>query len=276
MTSTHGSLSTPNRLVLLPSVLSGHCGALIDGNGLKYAAGVRGTCSVWSFVMTSLIHTHRVLARCLAVALGCATFGAFAQTADILWRNTTTGYNVVWKGGNHLDTRPVARVANLDWQVIGTSRSSLNGAMSVIWRNRVDGRIEAWPSARWDAAFSLPSVPKQTWLLAGMGYFDAATQLFDLLWRDNATGRNAIWNRGLAGTSSVGLPALSQLAWRVVGIADFTGDGKADILWRDMASGRNMIWPAADAELTIPLATVANQAWIVAAVGDFHRNPWEF
>jgi len=320
--------------------------------------------------MALLLHTHHRVACFVAAALGCASFGAFAQTADILWRNTATGANVIWKGGNHLDTKPVARVA-LAWDVVGTSVSSFNGLTSVIWRNRMDGRIVAWPSAQIDAAFSLPTVTKQSWTLAGMGYFDTSTHLFDLLWRDSATGRNvlwriggnsydylttvtnpdwkivgvgdfdddlysdilwrnkatganaiwlranartlqptpavtnlawevvgvgdfdgdgnddilwreattgrnSIWNWGHAGAYVRVLPTVSRLSWRVVGIADFNGDGKDDVLWRDVASGRNAIWPSANAALSIPLATVSNPAWIVAAVGDFKKDPWSF
>jgi hypothetical protein len=320
--------------------------------------------------MALLLHAHQRAACLVAAAFGCATFGTFAQTADILWRNTATGQNVVWKAGNHLDTKPVAD-AETAWHVIGTSVSSFNGLTSVIWRNRVDGRIVGWPSAESDAAFSLPTVPKQSWTLAGMGYFDTATQLFDLLWRDSATGRNllwrvggnttsylttvtnqdwkivgvgdfdndlysdilwrnqatganaiwlranartqqptptvtniawevvgvgdfdgdsnddilwreaktgrnAIWNWGHAGAYAKALPTVSVLSWRVVGIADFDGDGKDDLLWRDAVSGRNVIWRSANAALSIRLATVSNPAWIVAAVGDFKENPWDY
>jgi hypothetical protein len=59
-------------------------------------------------------------------------------------------------------------------------------------------------------------------------------------------------------------------------IADLDGNGTSDVLWRDADGGRNVIWPSANAAAQIRLATVANPAWIVAAVGDFKRDPWSY
>jgi hypothetical protein len=48
----------------------------------------------------------------------------------------------------------------------------------------------------------------------------------------------------------------------------------SDVLWRDSASGRNVIWPGADGRHAVALATVADPAWVVAAVADFTPRYW--
>ncbi len=66
----------------------------------------------------------------------------------------------------------------------------------------------------------------------------------DLLWRNTATGANAIWfsaNRATPQTADRG--GQSRLADRRSG--DYNGDGKADILWRNSSTGANVIWRSA-------------------------------
>src|SRR4249919_3496160 len=123
------------------------------------------------------------LACSVACVLGSASFGAFAQ-ADLLWRNMETGYNVLWRSGDYLDTVPMARVASQDWQVVGSL------SQTVIWRNRADGRNVYWLWADAASAWAIPSVPSQSWIVAGAGSFYSA---FDLVWHDNATGRTVLW-----------------------------------------------------------------------------------
>lgn len=321
--------------------------------------------------MASLSLTRRRLA-CAVVAglLGCVASDALAQTADILWRNTKTGENAIWKRGDYRVRQPVA-AAPINWEVVGTARSSFNGAVNVIWRNKVDGRAAAWPGAEAEYGFVLPRDRYKRWTFAGTGYFDTSTHLVDILWRDvsghnmiwrfgstptllstslttvtnldwkvagigdfdgdmysdilwrnvangsnviwlhgselhpwavpavtnlawqivgvgdfdgdghadilwreSTTGRNAVWNWGRAGSYARALPIVPALSWKVVGIGDFNSDGRSDVLWRDSASGRNVIWAGADATQIIPVARVPDQAWVVAAVGDFTDHVW--
>jgi len=96
----------------------------------------------------------------------------------------------------------------------------------------------------------------------------------DLLWWNGVNGQVDAW-RGLGnGSFSVNVVALatvSDVNWRVVGSADFNGDGEGDIIWRNRVTGDTSVWYM---QLGVFLASVdvgrvADQDWIVAGAGDF-------
>ena len=66
----------------------------------------------------------------------------------------------------------------------------------------------------------------------------------DILWRDGASGSNAIWYMEGDGTSTKGVTGVPGCgtSWHVGKIADFDADGVPDIFWRDGTSGSNAIW----------------------------------
>ena len=98
----------------------------------------------------------------------------------------------------------------------------------------------------------------------------------DILWRNAATGENYLYPMdGLAILGGEGyLRTVADLNWRVAGIGDFDGDGKADVLWRNNASGENYVYLMDGTTIAGEgyLRTVADQDWQVAGVGDFNGD----
>lgn len=94
----------------------------------------------------------------------------------------------------------------------------------------------------------------------------------DILWRNIATGQNAVWlmNGGSVSGGAL-LPSISDLTWSIVGEGDFDGDGNVDILWRNIATGQNAIWFMNGTTLLNGqfLTSMTDLNWQVAAVGDF-------
>ena len=93
----------------------------------------------------------------------------------------------------------------------------------------------------------------------------------DILWRESATGLNAIWQ--MDGTTLAGsalIPSVSAPGWTIAGQGDFNGDGRADILWRNTVTGDNAIWLMNGFTLAsgalIPSVPIT---WSIAGVGDF-------
>src|SRR5207249_6543380 len=96
----------------------------------------------------------------------------------------------------------------------------------------------------------------------------------DVLWRNASTGENYLYPMNgttiLAGEGY--LRTVADLNWKIAGVGDFDGDGKADILWRNSSTGENYIW------LMNGLSTASQgsvnfvdpaSGWQVQGVGDF-------
>ena len=49
-------------------------------------------------------------------------------TADILWHNTSTGANTIWKSANAATQAGRHRVTNPDWQIVGVGDFDGNGS----------------------------------------------------------------------------------------------------------------------------------------------------
>jgi FG-GAP-like repeat len=132
----------------------------------------------------------------------------------------------------------------------------------------------------------------------------------DLLWRNNVTGQNVIWylnKNKFAGNSGPSaslndpnytwregidydlLAPIADTSWKVVGQADFNGDGKTDVLWRNIVTGVNVVWyldgknfvgtgrNVLDSSLVKGrdfdvLFRVADVSWKIEGVGDFNGD----
>ena len=99
----------------------------------------------------------------------------------------------------------------------------------------------------------------------------------DILWRNSATGENyryPMYGRIILETEGY-LRTVADLNWKVAGIGDFDGDGKADVLWRNSGTGGNYIY-FMDGSTIKPtegyIRTVADQSWQVAGIGDFNGD----
>jgi chitodextrinase len=93
----------------------------------------------------------------------------------------------------------------------------------------------------------------------------------DILWRNAATGDNAIWlMSGATIASGTTFSTVADPTWKIAGVGDFDGDGKADILWRNGAGG-NLIWLMNGAAILSEAAVnwVTDFNWSIAGIGDF-------
>jgi len=71
-------------------------------------------------------------------------------------------------------------------------------------------------------------------------------------------------------------PGEADIAWKIVGTADFNLDGKSDILWRHAVTGQLQVWTMNGAMRLSVLptnpASVPDVNWYVAASGDFNAD----
>ena len=186
---------------------------------------------------------------------------------DILWRDASSGKNVVWRSANGQTPVKLAALDGAQWKLATTGDFSGDLRADIVWRNTGTGANVLWRDGSSGSRVSLQEVTDQAWQIAGAGDFDM-DGVSDLLWRNGSTGANAIW---LSGNYSTQLPisSVTNTDWKVAGIGDFDGDYASDILWRDERTGANTIWLSGDSKTARTVTGVTNLAWRVAGIGDF-------
>jgi subtilisin-like proprotein convertase family protein len=96
----------------------------------------------------------------------------------------------------------------------------------------------------------------------------------DILWRDTATGTNAMWLMNGTAISTSGLTgSITDPNWTVAGAGDFNNDGKADIFWRNPVTGQNALWLMNGTAITATgYFTGIPNDWVVGGVADFNGD----
>src|SRR6267154_1755949 len=189
--------------------------------------------------------------------------------SDILWRNSTTGENVIWlmNGAAASSSVTFATVADPNWSIAGVGDFNGDGKSDILWRNRATGENTIWlmNGTAISSAAMFATVADPNWSIAGVGDFNGDGKS-DILWRNRATGENTIWlMNGAAVSSGAAMNSMTDLNWSIAGIGDFDGDGKADILWRNSTTGENTLWSMNGASLSSGAPVNAVQgSWSIA------------
>jgi hypothetical protein len=92
-----------------------------------------------------------------------------------------------------------------------------------------------------------------------------------VFWRNDGTGANVIWKSGIASTPQA-VTGVTTQSWKVVGVGDFDGDGKADVFWRNTSNGATTIWKAGNSTTLQATTAVTDQNWRVQQIGDFNGD----
>jgi hypothetical protein len=191
-------------------------------------------------------------------------------TSDILWRNSASGANAIWRSADVALRQDVAQVADPNWKVVGAGDFDGDGKVDILWRNAATGSNAIWKSGNSATPQAITAVTSLSWKVAGVGDFNGDGKA-DILWRNAASGGNAIWLSGVYATQQA-VDTIADANWVVAAVADFDGDGSADILWRNTATGANTIWGAGKLSLRRAVATVADVNWKVVGAGDFNGD----
>ncbi len=146
-------------------------------------------------------------------------------------------------------------------------------SLTLYAQNSVTGDIASWDAASTLGAASAMTRPGIGWLWAGRGDFNSDGAA-DNLFRHIGTGENLVWyldgNGAQIGAAILSLSPIDT-GWGIAGVADFTGDGKADILWRHSTAGLTSLWQMdgviATATTLLPLQV--GLEWQIAGATDF-------
>lgn len=206
------------------------------------------------------------------------TAAASCTLPSVIWQDPTNGASQLWQLGGPQGTTMIG-LGTLSghnaWRIAGTADFNGDGRPDVIWQDPVTGSSQVWflsgevgTTRLGVATLSGPNA----WQIAGAADFNGDGHP-DLIWQDPATGRSQVWFlSGTQGTTMTGAAGLSgPNGWRIVGAADFNGDGHPDVIWQDPATGRSQVWFLGGAQgttITGAAGLSGPNAWRIVYVAD--------
>ncbi|MCI0539666.1 MAG: VCBS repeat-containing protein [Verrucomicrobiales bacterium] len=209
--------------------------------------------------------------------------------ADLLWRNKTTGHNLVWfMDRTTLLSNPppteTSAVGAVDWDVAGTGDFNADGFIDILWQNKTLNLQYVWlmdnnpngspaPGTHYITSVPLSTVPGTAdWIAVATGDCDNDGDP-DIVFRNKVTGQVALWF--MNGTTLVAGVIVSQssLDWKLVTTGHFNPVGNTDFVWRN-TSGQNAIWLMSKETLLkgIPIETRSDPNWTIGGTGGYRRE----
>ena len=179
--------------------------------------------------------------------------------SDILWRNTSTGANVIWRSASS-STQTAVTTLSVAWRAVGLGDYNGDHRSDILWRNSSTGSNTIWRSGSSATPQGVTALSSQAWTVAGSGDYNGDGRS-DILWRNTSTGGNVIWRSASSATPQA--VTMFSTAWRVAGSGDYNGDQRADILWRNASTGANVIWRSANSATITAVTSLTNLSWTV-------------
>jgi len=225
-----------------------------------------------------------------------------APRAVVPWVNASDGTMQLWvmnSGRVHSRLTVVAENGTPErsaapWHIVGTGDFTGDGKTDFLWVNTSDQTMQIWAMdgervrqrITVIAENGSPERSAAPWHVVGTGDFNGNGKA-DILWRNASDRTLQIWTMDggrVTGRQTVvaegGTPEHAAPPWHIVGVGDFTGNGKADILWHN-ASDRTMQIRAMDGARVSGRVTVvaengtpehAAPPWSIVRVADFNRD----
>lgn len=241
-----------------------------------------------------------------ALLLGAVSRPASAQAdfngdgiADIVFRNTTTGDNLVWlmsASGAITGAYSLPRVSDSAWRILAVSDVNGDHRPDLVWSHArstssstfvwlMDGPTIIGTTSIW--AWIDPFIEFSVQAIAdfnGDGYADflartIRSETADPLW--NSPTRllltaNSVANGLGSALRSVVLPDVLDPGWTMELAADFNGDEHADPVWRHRPTGEHLVWivdlTSGQVVSSLVLPRAGAGAWMLMQAADLDGN----
>ncbi|MGA7937333.1 MAG: FG-GAP-like repeat-containing protein, partial [Kovacikia sp.] len=199
-------------------------------------------------------------------------------SSNLLWRNYSTGQNVVWlmNGVSLNATGSITTVSDPNWKIQGAGDFNQDGQADILWRNPSTGKNTVWlmNGLTFITSIAINAVTDPNWQIQGVGDFNGDNKA-DIVWRNYSTGQNAVWlMNGLNFVTSVAISPVTDPNWKIQGVGDFNGDSKADIVWRNYSTGQNAVWlmNGLNFVTSVAISPVTDPNWQIQGTGDFNGD----
>ena len=210
------------------------------------------------------------------VTLGAPTYMDLTGngTADVIWRNSTTGAVETWLMTNgQIGGGTGLGFASNSWTAVATGDFNGDGMTDVLWRNSTSGAVESWLISNGVVSGGTGvGMTSSAWRAVGSGDFNGDA-VADVLWRNATTGEVDTWlmtNGHVSGGTAIGT---ASSAWQALGTGDLNGDGTSDVLWRNSTTGEVDAWLLSNGHVTgISAIGTATGAWQALGTGDVDGN----
>ena len=171
-------------------------------------------------------------------------------------------------------------VQQLGFNAAAVSDFDGDGLSDLVWQYRSTGALAIWTmkgnfvaSTQW---LNAPAITDPAWQIAGTGDIDG-DGFADLVWQNSNDGTISAWL--MRGTQVLGASVLNYSpvnpSWKIRGVADVNGDGKADIVWQHDA-GWLAVWLMnrynAIATLILSVPKILDPNWVIAGAGDVNSD----
>jgi hypothetical protein len=156
-----------------------------------------------------------------------------------------------------------------------------DGGSDLLWHHQSTGQIATWylrgTTVVSTQPLDIPAVTNTNWKIVGTGDLDGDGYA-DLVWQD-AFGYLATWalrGRAVLSTRFLSIHRVADPDWKIRGVGDLNGDGRADIVWQHDTLGTLAVWYMNGHivlnTLVLSVPTMPDPNWQIAGAGDINGD----